>query len=231
MRSVEGRFGTVWYYGKDEYVGKSFHNYGEFSGEECEKILELSGNGLCLDIGANIGAVAQMLEYHGKEVISFEPQPEIFSLLKKNVKGTCYNVALGEQEGETFMPRVRYGDKGNYGGLACGTKSELGTIKVPVKTLDSYNFQNVSFIKIDVEGYEKKVLQGAVDTINRCKPIMYIEDDREHNRAALRKFIEELGYTYEMHITPLFRENNFFNNKKNIWDKNYVSYNLICRPE
>jgi hypothetical protein len=98
-----------------------------------------------------------------------------------------------------------------------------------VHTLDSYSL-DCGFMKIDVEGYELEVLRGAVQTIERCKPIMYIEDDRQNKSSALRTFIRELGYSIEEHKPTLYRENNFFGLKKNIWDRNYASHNLICRP-
>jgi hypothetical protein len=48
-------------------------------------------------------------------------------------------------------------------------------VPVQVETIDSYLFQDVGFIKIDVEGYEKFVLEGAVDTIKRCRPTIQLE--------------------------------------------------------
>jgi FkbM family methyltransferase len=232
MRSTDARYGKIWYYGKDEYVGRSLHNYGEFSGEECEIIHSLAvPNKLCLDIGANIGVMAQMLESYGFECVSFEPQPEIHKLLSLNSKGRCFNAALGSVEGTAKMPRLRYGDKHNYGGMSLNTKSALGSYDVPVYALDSYNFQNVGFMKIDVEGWEEEVLKGALDTIARCRPVMYIEDDRVEKSKSLRKFITEtLNYSIEQSSPPLFRPNNFRNNPVNIWDREYVSHNIICRP-
>jgi hypothetical protein len=46
---------------------------------------------------------------------------------------------------------------------------------VQVETIDSYQFQDVGFIKIDVEGYEKFVLEGAIQTIQRCRPTLQLE--------------------------------------------------------
>ena len=92
------------------------------------------------------------------------------------------------------------------------------------------HIRDVGFMKIDVEGYELEVLQGAVETIAHCKPILYIEDDRGDKSRALHQYIEYLGYSIEEHKPPLYRENNFFGLKKNVWDKNYASHNLICRP-
>jgi FkbM family methyltransferase len=228
---VKGRFGEIWFYGKDEYVGKSLYNYGEFSGDECDIILSLANKDkLSLDIGANVGVMAQMFEYYKYPCIAWEPQPEIYKLLVKNFNGAALNCALGSAEGIAQMPKLRYGARYNYGGMGLNMRSELGSYPVPVKTLDSYDLKDVGFIKIDVEGWEEEVLKGATKTILRDKPIMYIEDDRQDKSAGLHKYIKELGYTIEYSRPPLYRENNFFGLKKNVWDKYYISHNLICKP-
>lgn len=235
MRSVEGRWGTVWYYGKDEYVGRSLHNYGEYNPNETEKIIELArlGDGLCLDIGANFGVMAQAMQASGLTCLAFEPQPDVYDVLCRNVSPTyCFNIGLGATAATMQMPKILRGSKCNYGGQGIGYKSELGAIDVRVETLDSLNFQDLGFMKIDVEGFEEQVLIGGRETILRDKPIMYIEDDRREKSASLRKYIEELGYTIEEHRPGLFRERNFFNNPVNIWAPyQYVSHNLICMPK
>lgn len=225
---VNGRWGTTHYIGKDEYVGRSLHYYGEYNPDETEMILSLA-NGHCLDIGANFGVMAQALEYNGFTVTSFEPQPDVFSVLQKNTR-VCYNLGLGDVAGTFKMPKIFFGSKANYGGMAIGTRSDLGTIDVSVVTLDSFEFTDIGFMKIDVEGFEEKVLRGGAKTIARCRPIMYIEDDRVDRSDSLRKYIRSLGYTIEEHKPLLYRENNFFGLKKNVWDKNYASHNIICRP-
>lgn len=226
---VEGRWGRVKFFLKDEYVGRSLYNYGEYGPDETEKIIALA-DGLCLDIGANIGCISQALVVSGMPVIAFEPQPEVFKVLDENVVCEKYNVALGGEIGVAKMPKVYYSAKGNFGGLGIGAKSIYGSYDVPVRTLDSFELQDVGFMKIDVEGFELEVLRGGRETINRCKPIMYIEDDRIDKRKALRAAIVELGYTIEEHYPALYRENNFFGLKKNIWDMEYASHNLICMP-
>jgi FkbM family methyltransferase len=231
MRSIHSRYGKCWYYGKDEYIGRSIHNYGEFSGEECEKIIELS-SGQCLDIGANIGFMSMALLHAGRRVVAFEPQPELFKLLELNCPNAiCMNFALSNIRGVGRMPRIRYGSKGNYGGLGLGLKSELGTIDVNMCTLDELG-RSPGFIKLDVEGHELAVLKGGKDTILKYKPVLYIEDDRVENSIALRKYISnELGYsTIQEHNPPMFRKNNFFDKQDNIWGINYESRNIICLP-
>lgn len=229
LRSVQGRWGEIWFEGKDMYVGRSLFNYGEYNPDETEMILSLA-NGLCLDIGANFGVMGQALEYSGFSCISFEPQPDVYNILSKNVRGVCHNIGLGDVAGVFKMPRVLMGSRANYGGMGIGFRSELGTIDVSVRTLDSFEFSDVGFMKIDVEGFEENVLRGGVETINRCRPIMYIEDDRAEKSASLRKYITSLGYSIEEHKPPLYRVDNYFGKKKNVWDRNFVSHNIICRP-
>lgn len=255
----EGRWGTCEYFLKDEYVGRSIHNYGEYNPDETEKIIELATESLnkdetraqyCLDIGANIGCISQALKANGFNIMPFEPQPEINAVMHRNVNNATSSgfvgqgtrlmnpVAVGNPElGSTSfvrMPKVYYSEKGNFGGLGIGTHGRLGTYEVPLVSIDELNKGwniRVCFMKIDVEGYELEVLKGATSTILAHKPIMYIEDDRIEKRQALRDYIRELGYSIEPHFPTLYRENNFFGLKKNIWDKDYASHNLICRPK
>ena len=73
------------------------------------------------------------------------------------------------------------------------TRSET----VPLKSLDSFAFQVVDFIKIDVEGHEFALLQGAVETIQASNPAMLIEIEQRHNNVDIFEifsFIENLGY-------------------------------------
>ena len=230
MQSVRGRWGDIWFWENDIYVGRSLLNYGEYGPDETEMILSLA-KGLCLDIGANFGVISQALETSGFTCVAFEPQPNIFEVLCKNVKGLKYNCALGATEGIGHMAIVVPDAENNYGGMAIGYRSDLGAIEVPIKTLDSFNFVDVGFMKIDVEGYEEQVLRGGIETINKYRPIMYIEDDRPENSNSLRSFITSLGYTIRIHNPALYREENFFGVRRNIWDKLYASKNLVCIPE
>lgn len=230
-KTINGRYGPVTFLTSDQYVGRSLFYYGEYNPDECEKIVSLAQPGkLCLDIGANFGCISQALEAANHSVIAWEPQPEIATLAAQNITGTVHACALGSVCGSASMPRVHYSAKNNFGGLSIGSSSLLGTIRVPVTTLDSYNLTNVGLIKIDVEGFELEVLKGGLNTIKSQRPVLYIEDDRPQNSRALREFILGLGYQIIEHKPPLFRQNNYFNHQKNVWDKNYASHNIICLP-
>lgn len=234
-KEIDGRWGRAKFFKKDEYVGKSLYYYGEYNPDETEMIISLA-NGVCLDIGANMGVISQALLATGHTVVAFEPQPEVYKVLEFNCANAfgsstyyTYNVAVGASEGVAKMPKVYYGEKGNFGGLGIGTHSIYGSYEVPVVAIDSYGYDNIGFMKIDVEGYELEVLKGADETIKRCHPIMYIEDDRVAKSSALRAHIQSLGYSIEEHKPTLYRELNHFGLKKNVWDRNYASHNLICR--
>lgn len=243
LGTVNGRWGPCTYFLKDEYVGRSVRNYGEYNPDETEMVLELareSGAGRCLDIGANIGCISQALLSVGEEVIAFEPQPEVADVLARNCAAagnrfTVVNAALGSVPGVAAMPKIDYSSKANIGG--CGIREMSAwerKIEVEVKVLDELfnaGTERIKFIKMDVEGFELEVLKGGREMILRDKPIMYIEDDRPEKSYALRKYIrEDLGYWISEHKPTLYRENNFFGLKKNIWDLNYASHNIICRP-
>lgn len=244
LGKVNGRWGVCEYFLKDEYVGRSVRNYGEYNPDETEKILDLArdaGEGICLDVGANIGCISQALLSSGERVVAYEPQPEVWNVLSRNMVsaggiGVAYNRALGSQGGMATMPKLDYSAKNNIGGLGLGRGATpwAPVINVEVSTLDNEAILNgwtrVKFIKMGVEGFELEALKGGVELIKRDKPIMYIEDDRVEKSAQLRAYIRELGYWIEEHKPTLFRERNFFNLNKNIWDRNYASHNIICRP-
>lgn len=143
-KTVKSRWGDCTYFLKDEYVGRSIHNYGEYGPDETEMILSLAPEGkVCLDIGANIGVISMALVASGYEVHSFEPQPEVFKLLDMNAgKGaSVYNTALGIGAGMVSMPKVYYSAKGNFGGLGIGMSSVYGSYQVPIASLDSYELK------------------------------------------------------------------------------------------
>ena len=97
---------------------------------------------------------------------------------------------------------------GNEGGTGVG----LGGDRAELRALDGFGFERVSLLKIDVEGYENEVLEGAVDTIRRNRPVVVIEiaggEDYATAPPDVRKRIhgtwgrlEALGYA----VTPVFK--------------------------
>ena len=160
---------------------------------------------IAIDIGANKGLYSFLLSRIADTVKAFEPNPKMYSLLSRAVPDNVetFEVALSNEsgEGELMIPIHRNGRYSNQGGTLQALKKFDGkTIaKWPIwrERLDKYGFEGISFIKIDVEGFELEVLDGAKTTIAREKPNLLIEIDPNQNGISLKealKYIQELGY-------------------------------------
>ena len=156
-----------------------------------------------VDIGANRGLFVRHLLNAGAKVIAFEPMPPMQQWLKRIYGGgiRLEPVALADTSGTA---EIRY-PKGNFSWATLATENQLekATARirretVPIKTLDSYGLTGVSFIKIDVEGYEEPVLLGARNTIERNRPSLLVESENRHNPGVTGRlfgFFRELGYS------------------------------------
>jgi len=135
-----------------------------------------------IDIGAHVGTYSFILGKKARHTYSFECNPKVFCYLAANIalheledKVTPYRYALGNKE-ETLDYIIRSEDGGGNGIKKLNVKDDtLKKIKVDVKTLDSFNLINIGFIKIDVEGFEKEVLEGSLETLmkNNYPPILF----------------------------------------------------------
>lgn len=140
-----------------------------------------------LDLGANIGLTTIALANICKEgkIVAIEPIPNTFNLLKKNIlhSGATnieeYNFAVGNKEGTSIMQGSNSFLAGSFIADSYPLSTQEFTVKVPVRTLDnvfdSFKMDRLDFIKIDVEGYELFVLEGAKKILNQSNPIVYLE--------------------------------------------------------
>jgi FkbM family methyltransferase len=157
---------------------------------------------VALDIGGNVGSYAFLLQQLAAKVVVMEPNPELAAELTRSLgeRVTIVQAAASNVVGRTMlrMPRDKL-----LGGLATisddNRLSEHDTvsIEVPTKTVDSLALVDVGFIKIDVEGAEAQVLEGARETIARDKPVLLVEAEERHRSGAVslvRERLEPLGY-------------------------------------
>ncbi len=127
---------------------------------------------VALDIGANVGLWSRDLVKHFEQVIAFEPVAMFRECLVRNVTSanlTVESVALGDRQGLIKMVIT----EGNTGHTHVDPNAIGGDTEI--KRLDSLNLPVVDYIKIDCEGFEYRVLQGAEQTIKRCRPVIVIE--------------------------------------------------------
>lgn len=161
----------------------------------------IGNNKIILDVGANIGnhTVFFGMFCDAKRVYSFEPQGNVFSMLKTNVqinnleeKVTLFNIGLGREKSKgTIVPYSN-----DNLGMAKVNISDAGNIEVD--SLDNVLFENeesIDLIKIDVEGMELEVLKGAKNIIAKHKPLIYIESDFDEEFKSIKEFLNNFGYT------------------------------------
>jgi len=159
-----------------------------------------------LDIGANIGNhslfFSEFLEYD--EIVCFEPFAKNVELLKLNLSGKRCKI-MDYALSDTNSEKPLYNSQAqNYGGFSLHSygpnTSFVVENKITTKTLDSLELNNISMMKIDVEGHENSVLNGSVQTIKRNKPIIFIEN-LSHGYPALfvesqfDSFFNSINYT------------------------------------
>lgn len=232
------RHGNMLFLSSDQYIGRSLDLYGEFSELEGALFEQLLMPGdVVVEAGANIGAhtvhLSKLVGMYGK-LYAFEPQRIIFQMLCANIALNnlpnvyVHQVGLGHTPGSLHVPSLNYGGNGNFGGISL-TEKCIGE-KVQVHTLDELGLTSLKLFKIDVEGMERDVLEGAKQTISRQRPFIYVENDRKDKSAALIQYLDSLGYEMYWHMPPLYNPENYAGNHKNVFP-GIVSINLLCLPQ
>ena len=163
-----------------------------------------------IDVGACFGlytvAFSRLVGTDG-DVYAFEPDPYMFRLLQENIKRLhltnviSFNIALGENN-RVAKFYVTDGGMSSLEPMA-GLRSVTSVI---VKTLDSFDFQKIDWLKIDTEGTEHLVLEGAKQLLERCDPRMLIE------------FLPQFGHSSELlHVLEG-------------WKITGLDNNILCEP-
>lgn len=232
------RHGPLLFLRGDQYVGRSLELYGEFSELESTLFDQIVRPGFhVVEVGANIGAhTVQLARRVGPQgrIVAFEPQRVIHQILCANIAlNAQFNVythhaGVGAAAGTLQVPAVNYAGAGNFGGISLN-QTGAGE-SVPIVRLDDMEFPMLHFLKIDVEGMEHDVLDGARQTLEQHRPVLYVENDRKEKSPALIKLLLALGYTLYWHTPPLFNPQNFASNTVNVFG-NIVSVNLLCIPQ
>lgn len=131
---------------------------------------------LAVDVGAHVGFWTMAMLRDFQYVVAFEPVPQFRDCWRKNVGATpaiesceLHECALGSKMGDVSMVV----DPADSGGTHVSQTDARGLTLM--MTLDSYNLNAIDFLKIDCEGYELEVLKGAVETLERCKPCVIVE--------------------------------------------------------
>jgi len=185
---------------------------GAWERQETETVLEHLADGqVFFDVGANCGwfSLVAARRRPGLRVHSFEPVPQTFDLLVRNIELnglkniTANNVGVWDENMELRFTSHR-GPKNRIADDPAGE----GLVAVPCITLDSYvrqkGIDRLDFIKCDVEGAELHFLRGAEQTLRRFRPKLMLETQERYaavfgNTAEdVLSFLTNLGYGYSV---------------------------------
>ena len=125
----------------------------------------------CIDIGSHIGFWSKDFTNTFKHTYAFDPIPQVRECYVKNITNTNYTLypyGLGREQKNVLV----FYDPELTGNTHA---SDRGNIDIEIRTLDSFNLEDIDYIKIDAEGYEIEALIGARKLIEKCKPFIHIE--------------------------------------------------------
>tara|TARA_Y100001935_G_scaffold71429_2_gene59599 strand:+ start:2838 stop:5621 length:2784 start_codon:yes stop_codon:yes gene_type:complete len=180
---------------------------------------------ICVEIGSHIGTCSVKLSKMSKYLYCFEPLIESYDLLCKNIvlnqctNVSTYNMGISDKNKSDYLNFISYNNPGGSGLIGkyhSGYENSNHYLEnvhelkneypIQLKTLDSFNLGGLDFLKVDVEGYEENVFDGAMKTIQKYKPIIIFESykdmihfqklsDIEFQRRF--KTILDFGYEYQ----------------------------------
>jgi len=157
-----------------------------------------------IDVGGNRGIYAYWLSKLGAKVEVFEPNPICFDVLSpwatRKPDVNLYSVALSSSEGSANL-HIPVDESGvEHDASASIENIDFAHARdqlVPLQTLDSHEFKDVALIKIDVEGHEYAVIEGAASTLASSKPALLVEIEQRHsNRPIDEVFQKILAFGY-----------------------------------
>lgn len=156
--------------------------------------------GAYVDVGASTGWFAVPMAKRGYKVIAFECNARSAQRLKDNCALNGVNIVLHEAAASnhagtavfTHNPRLPLTSGGSLERVRANRASE----EVPCVTLDRCIDEPVALLKIDVEGHEMAVLEGATGLIARSRPALVLEANTAQHESALTAWLRAYGYTW-----------------------------------
>jgi FkbM family methyltransferase len=171
-------------------------SFWEIWHEHCYDAIAVEHPRCVVDVGANIGifSLYEVMRKHAEQVVAFEPSPDVFQRLAKNIEINgiknirAVNAAVGDEPGTLSFAEGRM----SVNGRVTGT----GPLKVPCVRLDDElrNVPSIDILKIDTEGYEIHVLQGASETLKKTERIV-LELHYAGERQEIEAILSPLGFS------------------------------------
>lgn len=221
LQVMDCRHGVMVWPRQDETIGRALALYGEFAeGENRVMARYVTASDWVVDVGANLGTTALPLARAvGPQghVLAFEPQPLMAQCLQTTLSlNECFHVrvitsGLADTAGWARIPAPGIAQGGNYGAVGLGPAG----LPVPVMRLDDLELPSCALVKIDVEGFEWPVIQGAQGQLLRHRPVLYLEAKRIPGTVACLDWLMRHGWQCYWHFASFFRPDNFRQHHEN----------------
>ena len=243
MSLIATRYGKFNIIDTDSIISGSLQLYGEWAQQEIDLLaLFISPGSVVVDVGAFIGtharAFSEFVGVTGK-VLAFEPRQATGIYLIENAKLSVIgnirviNAALGATEKTVTVQSQCIEIFDNFGALTLEPlegKNDLAE-KVAITTLDAYKLNRLDFIKIDVEGMELDVLNGARKTLEQCRPVIFAECNSLEAGMPLIKWCQANNYQAYGVLSPAYNQYNYAGNSKNIFGAAQETAMLLIATE
>ena len=184
-----------WFW-RDSYEQKHFF----------ETMRYIPNRGVALDIGAHVGIWSKRLSTIFKKVICFEPVRSHAECWRENCKDISnlqmYEIGISNKSDIVDMCVTQHNSGMSTLEFNPDRIKTSKITQVNTTTIDSYDFDEIDFIKVDTEGHELCVLEGAINTIIKYKPSIFIEIHPKELKKEKNayKFLYDLGYKEKLKL-------------------------------
>lgn len=218
---------------KEDHIGKAIIKNGIYAKQELAyltALLDRLSPENVLEIGANIGNHALPFSLYAKHVWCFEPNPEVFEILSRNIEInnigniTAIPAGVSDQDRKTIL---HVDLSGNLGASTLAAENKFDGVQykdvsVEIVAGDKWVRNNVpskiDFVKIDVEGHELNVLRGLKSTLVSQRPIISMEWSQKSTDRG--KILESDFLTNELKNYLIF--SGYINTKKSLWKHKFL---------
>jgi FkbM family methyltransferase len=224
----------IWYLSKGYENDSAYDIFQNKTEPETYKIFKTIKGNQFINIGSNVGGYALRAHKNFKKIIALEPNPEVFAILRKNVKLNklkirTLNYAIWNKEGtlKLYMPKNKMGNLGGLSTILLESMGEKGItynrfFKVKTKKLDSItnHIKSIDLLLIDAENAEVEILEGGIDTLHKTKNI--IIEVRPNTEEKVKQILTDNGFIIKAECDITSSSKNIFALKNQIIRRNEI---------